>query len=392
MNRPTRRGYTIVYAIVILPLLLGVVSLAVDFARVQMAKSELLHAATAAARGAAIQLSNGVTATQNAAVTWGAKNTASGSSVVIDPNNDVVFGTWDPSTRTFMTLTGAARSGANAVQVNAHLWASRGTGVSLMFGQIFGRATCDVNASAVAMAVAGQPYGLVGLSSVTISNCNIDSYNSSQGSYASTQGNNAHIASNGNVSVSGASVGGDAQPGPTGSFSGARGDVTGSVAPLTQALSYPTPSAGSYATTNSNSNVSGYVSSGSFTLSSGVCNMPGGTYYFSNFNVMGGTLNCTGPVTIYVTGNMQIASTVSTYQNIPANLQILGTGSGTLQVTAGGTIYCDMYAPSATVKLLASGTYYGALVGNTLNIMASAIVHEDDALSFATSGAVTIVK
>lgn len=377
-----------VYVTVAMTAFTALVSLAVDLAHARLVKAQLQCAADAAARYAATGLATGVTAAQNNAVSAAAANTADGTSISVDPHNDVDFGTW--SSGTFTVLTGAARSSANAVRVTARRTAASGTPVSLSFGGLIGKTTSDVTASAIALSEPGQPYGLVGLSSATVSNCTVDSYNSAQGSYASTHTNSAYVESNSTVNVSGATLGGNVAYGPSGSFSGSAGNVSGTISKLTTALNYPTPSAGSYATTNSNSNVSGYVSSGSFTLNSGTCNMPAGTYYFTDFKVMGGTLNCTGPATIYVTGNSQIASTVNTYQNLPANFQILGTGAGTYQVTAGGNLYGEIYAPSATVKILAAGTYYGAFVGNTLQIMASATVHEDDSLTFGTSKVTTV--
>ena len=144
------RGSVLVYVIVMMTALTGFASLAVDYARVQLVKTELLRAADAAARAAASQLANGVTATQNAAVTWGGYNLADTTSVVIDPTNDVDFGTWDTSARTFTVLTGAARTSANAVRVTARRTLARGTGVKLWFGQVIGQSSCDTTSSAIA--------------------------------------------------------------------------------------------------------------------------------------------------------------------------------------------------------------------------------------------------
>src|SRR5947209_8754344 len=104
-----RRGFTAIYAIIILLALCGFTSLAVDWGRVQLVKTELQSAADAAARAAADQVPNGISAVQNAAVTWGGYNNAAESTVAIDGTNDVEFGTWNSSNRTFTVLSGNAR-------------------------------------------------------------------------------------------------------------------------------------------------------------------------------------------------------------------------------------------------------------------------------------------
>ena len=134
-------------------LLTGMVSLGVDWGHVQLTKTQLLQAADAAARAAAVQLTNGVTATQNAAVLWGGYSQADGTSVVIDPVNDVDFGTWDTSARTFVVLSGAARTNANSVRVWARRTAVRSTAIKLTFGAVIGINTCDANTSAIAYSV-----------------------------------------------------------------------------------------------------------------------------------------------------------------------------------------------------------------------------------------------
>src|SRR5439155_696119 len=83
-------------------------SLATDYGRVQLAKTQILAAADAAGRAAAAAFSGGVSAAQDAAVAAAADNSADGSSVVIDPNNDVEFGSWDSSAATFTALSCAA--------------------------------------------------------------------------------------------------------------------------------------------------------------------------------------------------------------------------------------------------------------------------------------------
>src|ERR1041385_4891382 len=90
-----QRGGVLLYIVITMAVLVGMVSLGVDLARVQFVKSELETAADAAARNAASYLPNGTTAVQNAAVATAALNTVDGTSLALDPTNDVTVGTWN---------------------------------------------------------------------------------------------------------------------------------------------------------------------------------------------------------------------------------------------------------------------------------------------------------
>src|SRR5205814_1601632 len=98
------------------------------------------RAADAAARAAVAGLPTPGTA-QNNAVAVGGANLVDGSSMTIDSTNDVEFGTWNASNKTFSVLTGVGRSAANAIRVTAHRSAARGTAVPLIFGKVVGQAT-----------------------------------------------------------------------------------------------------------------------------------------------------------------------------------------------------------------------------------------------------------
>lgn len=148
--RTGRRGQSLVYGVFTIVVLIGFVSLAVDLGRVQLAKTELRAAADAASLYAAAGLSQGVTAVQNRAVAAGAENKVDGTSLVVDPANDVAFGTWDAATRSFAVLTGSARSSATAVQVSTRRIAARNTHIPTPLASIVGRPGVDVQAVAIA--------------------------------------------------------------------------------------------------------------------------------------------------------------------------------------------------------------------------------------------------
>src|ERR1051326_1023102 len=124
------RGLSIIYIVVTMVAATGLVSLAVDYGRVQMAKTELRRAADAGARAAATALGSTSTA-QSLAVQFAGANTCDGQAVQLDVANDIEFGTWDSTTRTFTVYTGTNQANADAVRVTARRRASRGNALPL---------------------------------------------------------------------------------------------------------------------------------------------------------------------------------------------------------------------------------------------------------------------
>jgi len=178
-NKVRNHGVSMMYTIVIMVAMLAVCSLAVDVARVQVAKTELRRAVDSAARFGAMGLDmDGATAINNAMLS-ASDNTVDGHTFNLVAAQDIVIGKWDSSTRTFTAVAPVNYSTADAVQVNGKLLKARGTAVPLSFAQIIGMPTCDIkNASAVAKItrsinvnqnvpatanpfLAGMPYGSV---------------------------------------------------------------------------------------------------------------------------------------------------------------------------------------------------------------------------------------
>lgn len=262
-------GMVLIYTTVAATVLLGFCSLAVDLGRVQTAKTELERVAAAAARAAVAGLSTSVTQAQNNAAAIGAANTVDGTPVTIDVNNDIQFGTWNTLTRQFTVLTGAARSGANAVQVTCGRTAAKGNQVPLLFAGPLGRTGCNVNGVSTALIVNG--WAAVGLNSVTLGgSAYTDSYNSNNGAYNSSHVDKfASVASNGPITVGNtAVVKGDARPGAGQSVTlNQSGSVVGNKAPLASAVGEPAASV-----------PGGVTDLGDVSVSSGAYNLPGGTY------------------------------------------------------------------------------------------------------------------
>jgi Flp pilus assembly protein TadG len=382
-----RSGLTLVYAIMMMTALCGFASLAVDWGRVQMMKTQLQRAADAAARAAAAQLAagNGVSATQNAAVTWAGYNTADNTSVVINGTSDVDFGTWDSSAKTFTVLTGAARSSANAVRVWARRTAARGTALNLTFGTLVGQPTCDVNVWAIAINAAPPSPGVVGINTMNINQASggaIDSYDSSQGVYNSgtNSGQKAIVASNANINLNNSLIDGDVHPGVGKSVSGGGYTVSGTVSALTSALSYSAVVVGSY----DNSGLpTPYYSAGGpdfkITTASTVT-IPAGTYYIHDFQVKsGGVLQTSGPVLFYVYHNFDIdGGTINAYQHHPGNFVVQFVSGASPQVHNGASVEADLYGPAVTITIKDNNTgFYGRAIAHDLQQSGASHIAQD---------------
>jgi Flp pilus assembly protein TadG len=146
-NNLRLRGATIIYMTVVVLIIVAFVSLAVDYGRVQLAKTELQRAADAAARyGAAGLITSNSTARTNA-VTAAGENSADGTKVVIK-SSDVTLGYWNASTRTFQTS--AAAGLPRAVRVTASRSTASGDPIKLFFGSLIGRSTFDLDVDSTA--------------------------------------------------------------------------------------------------------------------------------------------------------------------------------------------------------------------------------------------------
>lgn len=143
-----RRGATLVYAAIALTATTALASLAVDYGRAQLVKTQLQTAADAAARHAVGGLADDtwLSRAQQAA----AENGADGTAVILQAG-DVQTGAWDSQSGVF--TPGATP--ANALRVTARRSASRGDAVPTVFGALFGRAGVDVHAEAIATVSGG---------------------------------------------------------------------------------------------------------------------------------------------------------------------------------------------------------------------------------------------
>lgn len=374
-----------VYMTAAMPVFAGFVSLAVDVAHVRIVKTELQFAADAASRAAATGLGTSTTTATNNAVAVAADNYADGTSVTVSSSTDVQLGSW--SNGTFTVLTGSAQSGANAVRVSASRTAAKSNAVSLYFANVIGLTSCDVTCTSTAYLSPGTLTGMVGLSYITLhNNLFVGSYSSSvtttptQGS----AGSNGLVQSNGAISGvtgSGNVIHGNVDLGPSGST--AVVTVTGTT---TTVSTITEPSVTAQVVTNP-----GGVSQ--TPTVNGTVSWPGGTYYLTSLTMNGGTINFTGPATIYLNGNANIqdSDTIAAYDGLPANLVIYETSGYTFSIHDHNNITCSLIMPGSTFIGHDSDNWYGGLIGGNITWHDNDSFYCDQSLSGSTGG-VSIVQ
>lgn len=399
MRHSNRKGVAALYMIIMMAALCGVASLAVDYGRVQLAKTELRRAADAAARAGASSVFTDTSVARSLAIQYAALNTADGSPVVLDSTKDIDLGSWDSSAKKFTVLTGSGLTSANAIRVTARRNFARANAVPLLFASVLGTSSTDVNAYSIAMLTKGSSgYGIIGLDSVSMSgSASVDSYKSTDGAYSSSS-HLAHgnVASNGDIKMSGsAHIDGDASPGEGMSVSG--GAVTGSKASLTEPIVKPPMTAGDAQTYNNNAAVAQFIKSSSFNISGNKsASFPTGVYYFNDFTASGGSkinANVNGPVTIYVAGDLTLSGGSSAYQGNAQNLQFILLNSGSkVDFSGSAAIYVDLYAPLSKVTLSGTSDVFGQLVGKSVTISGSGYVHYDESMGAPNVKKIVVVE
>jgi len=145
------RGVAMVYVIMTMLVMLGFSSMAVDFGRVQVAKTELRRTADAAARAAAGNLSTSSSAATSNAIAIAALNPVDGSPFVLSSSN-VQVGWWNTSTMKF-TVNANPMSAISpyvpAVKVTALRTKANGNPITLLFAQALGVQTVDITATSI---------------------------------------------------------------------------------------------------------------------------------------------------------------------------------------------------------------------------------------------------
>jgi Flp pilus assembly protein TadG len=148
----SRRGAIAVLSVFFMVMMLLFTALAVDFGYVMVLRTELQSAADSSALAAAAAYSDsGSGVVDSIAVAYATQNMPNRGNVL--KAEDVDLGTWDAKTKTF-TAGGAA---PNAVRVTTRAAESNANAVPYFFGRVFGYASSDVSATAVALVPTNGP-------------------------------------------------------------------------------------------------------------------------------------------------------------------------------------------------------------------------------------------
>ena len=384
--RRHRSGASLVYMTVAMVVFVAFVSLAVDVGHVRNVKGALQVAADGAARYAAAGFtSGGITPAQSNAVYSAAQNTADESPVVVDPNNDVEFGTWDAGSKTFTVLSGASRNGANAIRVTCRRTTARGNPVSLWFAAVIGKPTADVTAQSIATMGSGPVAAFTGFSSVTFKNNTFfGSYNSSNTTTPTQASADNHSTIGSNGAITGGnnnSEKGNAILGPSGSVSGVT--ISGSQQPQSSSLGVPSMPAWQPQT-----NPAGVPQA--YTVSSDTT-LPGGSYWFTSLTVTG-SLTFSGPAIVYINGNADVSSTLAPSSGVPADLTIYQYGSQTFGNSGanGLSITANIIAPGSNFEAKNNLNFFGSGIFNSIDVQNNANFFYDESLG--VGGAATAVK
>jgi uncharacterized repeat protein (TIGR01451 family) len=250
---------------------------------------------------------------------------------------------------------------------------------------------------------------IVGLDSISITgSALVDSYNSS-GGFPATQGNLANVLSNGTITLgnsgrvggnvrstragiamSGASqVTGNATAGTTVSRSGSA-TVGGTITNNQLAPVMTLPSVPACSPYSSNSGITGTYtynqSTGDLSLSGvNIATLANGTYCFHNITLTNSAqLKVNGLVVIKLTGTLNAsgATSFSNTTGTPGNLRILSSYTGTTGVTIGNStnVQLVIYAPGTGVSISGSSPVFGTVVGKTVTLSNSGMLHYDTQL------------
>ena len=388
---------------ILIPAILVLMVMAVDFGTINLARQQLQQAADASAVSTLEVLLRDPNAADQAGVETVNNNLLLGDPIPLNAIRSIDYGTWDADTRTFAPLEregGNPPVGATAVRVTIERTRELQNAVPLFLGSVIGIEFANVTVSAVAAAEAGCS-GFVGIESVTLANNIItDSYNSEEGAYTPwSNGNrnqNGDVCSGGPVNLSsGADVFGDAQGAPVTIAQGSGATISGNRSNVPSVVDFP-PVDFSEVLTNDNSHIARgpewappfynaetrdlVINNGrNLTLNEGV-------YHFNDLFLAGGSrLNITGPVQIYIEGEMRFDNgTAANQTEIPINMQIF-VGEGPVNIQGGNQLHASIYAPEADVNMANGSGFFGAVVGRTFSTAGGAGLHYDESLSAETA-------
>ncbi len=255
-------------------------------------------------------------------------------------------------------------------------------------------------------------WGLFGIERVWIrGRAETDSFNSARGPYDLTRGTNGDVATNsvrdGAVDIAGSAfINGDATVGPGADLNDAlrvRGHavITGERHVASDRTVFATPQV-----------PPGTPNLGHLRLRRGqVLRLPAGTYYYSSIKAEAGSeISATGPVTIYVSGQIKLGGQALGHDPIDdaedsieddavgddpehllgdpvtvashaTPLKIYVTGNNKVMLRGRSRVYATIYAPTARLHMRGRAELFGAAVAQKVYVKGRARIHYDKALA-----------
>ena len=372
-RRNARRGLAMLYVLVLLSVLFALASFAVDYGRVQLAKTQLQAATDDAAKWGALAVRSGKNTVLSRCNAAAAENTVDG----VAPSYslaDVQLGSWNAQTRVF-TNEGKPY---NAVKLT-------GTQViPLLLGSIVQKPSVTIRVSAVART--SSLGGVIGVNGITFhNNAFVGSYDSSVTTTPTeaTANSNATVYSNADIEgKNNGTIQGDVLYGPDGSVDASAWNVTGSTTGLQSSLSLPAVPAW-----NPTANP-GSITNGDYVHNGGTLN--GGTYWFNSLTI-NAPLSFNGPATVHVNGDIVVDgnnSDITAYQSRPPNLTIYQIGSDR-KFTAENSLVVKaiVVAPTSDFEARNKATFCGLVIFDTITFKNSAEIFFDETAAIERAAA-----
>ena len=363
---------SLLYLTIIMAVVFGFASLALDFGRVQLAKTQLHIVADSAAKYAVRWVGAGATKAAQQANVVTNDNKVAGEKITFAAG-DVQVGYWTYQNRTF-TANARPRNAVKLTHVKA---------VPLALGQLIGKQSSRVRATAVASCV---PMSIVGLNSINFKNNTFAaSYDSSVQKNPNTSNYNSNVTlvSNGYIGEqNNGNVKGDCITGPAGSVDTFA--ITGAIGKQGSAIPAPADPAW-----NPSSNPGGVVQN-NYTHSNNAP-LPGGTYWFSGTLRIHAKMRFNAPTTIYINGDVVQNDIVEAYQQTPANLKIYQIGAGRTWVASNDiSMTAQVVAPRSDFTANNNWKFYGACIFHAITTRNNAEFYYDETLD--SVAAVSVVQ
>lgn len=383
--RKGRRGSALVLLLPALIIICATGVLAVDAGYLMYRETVAQDATDAIARHAATGLTEGLADSHAAEV-------AEEWELAADQYT-VVEGVWDESSASFVAWEDATPAQRNRTSAKSVLVTVR-VSVPALFGSLFGGSASTVHATAVASAPhVGDPaenYGLLGTDGLKlVGNLEFDSYDgastpgftANRPAWGGGTGNFTAAASGAVQASSSVNYWGDLTLAAGGYLHASQGTFqSGAVKSTGDALHLPSVTA-----------PAGAIDLGDLDVRNGVTTLPGGAYTISELDVKNtGRLEFTGPVQLYVSGDVNVAGHISTYSGAAQNLMVFLTGSGDVDIhgTEIDPFTGDIYGPTADVRLVGNMDFFGRIRAASVDIAGSGGFYADTSLTEPSTGVV----